>query len=46
MDEILSIKKVNNLADTQGLESQLDQLIYKLYNLTTEEIETIEESVK
>lgn len=46
VDEILSIKKVNNLADTQGLESQLDQLIYKLYDLTDKEIENIEESVK
>jgi adenine-specific DNA-methyltransferase len=46
VDEILSIKKENNLADTQGLESQLDQLIYKLYDLTDTEIQNIEESVK
>ena len=46
VDEILLIKKENNLADTQGLESQLDQLIYKLYDLPDKEIKIIEESVK
>ena len=42
VDEILSVKKENNLADTQELESQIDQLVYKLYNLTAEEIAIIE----
>ena len=36
----------NIKADTSHLENQIDQLVYKLYNLTPEEIKTIEDSIK
>ena len=43
VDQILAIKKSNPSANTTVLESQIDQLVYKLYNLTDEEIKIIEE---
>src|SRR3989339_1069619 len=46
VDEILLIKKENNLANTQALEDKLDRLIYQLYDLTQEEIKIIENTVK
>ena len=42
VDEILSIKKQNPTADTIGLEFQIDHLVYRLYDLTEEEIKIIE----
>ncbi|MCX7809515.1 MAG: Eco57I restriction-modification methylase domain-containing protein [Leptospiraceae bacterium] len=42
VDQILSIKKQNPFANTSNLEHQIDQLVYKLYNLTEEEIKIIE----
>jgi type II restriction/modification system DNA methylase subunit YeeA len=42
VDEILSIKKQNASADTTKLENQIDQLVYKFYDLTKDEIEIIE----
>jgi adenine-specific DNA-methyltransferase len=42
VDQILSIKKQNPEADTSNLEHQIDQLVYKLYGLTSEEIKIIE----
>ncbi|MBR6122352.1 N-6 DNA methylase [Candidatus Saccharibacteria bacterium] len=44
VDKILAAKKANPQADTADLEKQIDQLVYKLYNLTPAEIETIEKS--
>ena len=44
VDQILSAKKQNPEADTSHLEKQIDQLVYKLYNLTEEEIKIIESS--
>ena len=35
-------KKLNERTDTRRLESQIDQLIYQLYDLTDEEIKIIE----
>lgn len=46
VDEILNIKQQNPTADTSKLETKIDQLVYQLYDLTDEEIEIIEESVK
>lgn len=40
VQEILEAKK--QLRDTKDLESKIDDLIYKLYNLTPEEIAIIE----
>ena len=44
VDQILAAKKENPQADTADLEKQIDQLVYKLYNLTPAEIETIEKN--
>ncbi|HRN91206.1 MAG TPA: DUF559 domain-containing protein [Ferruginibacter sp.] len=42
IDKILSIKKQNPSADTTDLENQIDQLVYRLYELTEEEIAIVE----
>jgi len=42
VDQILSVKKQNPEADTSQLEKQIDQMVYKLYGLTEEEIKIIE----
>jgi hypothetical protein len=44
VDKILAAKQVNPQADTSGLESQIDALVYKLYDLSETEIEIIEKS--
>ncbi|MBW6490380.1 MAG: Eco57I restriction-modification methylase domain-containing protein [Lentimicrobium sp.] len=43
---IVDIKKQNPSADTTELETQIDQLVYQLYDLTAEEIAIIEGSVR
>lgn len=43
--QIVSLKKQNPSADTTDLESQIDQLVYQLYDLTEEEIKIVEEGV-
>ena len=42
VDKILSLKNQNPKADITEYEKQIDQLIYKLYDLTDEEIKVIE----
>jgi adenine-specific DNA-methyltransferase len=42
VDKILSLKNQNPKADTTEYEKQIDQLVYKLYNLTEDEIKIIE----
>ncbi len=44
VDQILTAKAQDPNADTSKLEAEIDQLVYKLYNLTPNEIEIIEES--
>jgi len=44
--EILSIKNQNPEADISTFEAQIDQLVYKLYSLTEEEIKIIEKEIK
>lgn len=44
VDQILTAKKENPEADTSALEREIDQLVYKLYGLTEEEIRIVEES--
>jgi len=39
---ILALKSKDSTADTTTLESQIDQLVYKLYDLTEEEIKIVE----
>jgi hypothetical protein len=40
---ILENKEINPDADTSGLEKEVDQLVYQLYELTEEEIKIVEE---
>ncbi len=42
VDVILNEKKDNGNADTSDMEREIDRLVYKLYNLTDEEIEIVE----
>lgn len=44
VDEILKLKKHSYVSDTTTLEGEIDQLVYKLYNLTDEEINIVEVS--
>ncbi|MFN3590487.1 MAG: Eco57I restriction-modification methylase domain-containing protein [Spirosomataceae bacterium] len=43
-DKIIELKKQNPAADTTDLESQIDQLVYQLYELTEEEIKIVEKA--
>ncbi|OOQ29819.1 type IIG restriction enzyme/methyltransferase [Helicobacter pylori] len=43
VDKILKSKEKDPKANTQGLEKEIDALVYQLYNLTDEEIKIIEE---
>ncbi|MGL2356575.1 DUF7149 domain-containing protein [Helicobacter pylori] len=43
VDKILQIKEKDPKANTQKLEKEIDALVYRLYNLTDEEIKTIED---
>jgi|WetSurMetagenome_2_1015567.scaffolds.fasta_scaffold11626_3 adenine-specific DNA-methyltransferase len=45
VNQILSAKKDNPSADTSPLEKEIDQLVYKLYGLTEEEIKIVEQSI-
>jgi len=40
--KVMEQKKLNEKTDTEELESQIDQLIYQLYEMTEEEIKIIE----
>ena len=42
VSQIQNIKKTNPFADTTNLENEIDQLVYKLYGLTDEEIKIVE----
>ena len=44
VNQILSLKKENPQADTSNLEEDIDELVYKLYELTPEEIEVVKNS--
>lgn len=44
--QILAAKKADLNADTAALESEIDQLVYRLYDLTPEEIAVVESSAK
>ena len=42
VETIISIKKQDKNSDTTVLEHEIDQLVYKLYGLTDEEIAIVE----
>ncbi len=44
VNKVIFLKKQNPSTDTTELESQIDQLVYQLYNLTEEEIAIVEGS--
>ncbi len=46
VDKILAAKKKDPKADTSELESKIDQMVYKLYDLTPDEIAIVEGSGK
>jgi len=42
MDKILAAKKQNPHADTSEWERDIDELVYRLYDLTEEEVKIVE----
>ena len=46
VEQILNLKKSKPTADTIALEKEIDELVYKLYELSPEEIEIVEKSVR
>lgn len=44
IEQILSQKQENPKADTTSLEKEIDQMVYKLYDLTEEKIAIVENS--
>ena len=44
VDEILNMKHISSDTDISEKEAQINRLIYKIYNLTEDEIGTIEQS--
>ena len=44
VDRILKAKSASPTTDTSAQESEIDHLVYSLYNLTADEISTIEET--
>ena len=45
VNKIIELKKANPQADTTSLETEIDKMVYELYELTEEEIGIIEDSV-
>ena len=46
VDQILSLRKSDPQSDTSSLEAEIDRMVYKLYDLTEEEIAIVEESIR
>ena len=45
VEQILSIKRLNNKGDTIHLENQIDIMVYKLYTLTYDEVKIIDPNI-
>lgn len=45
-DKILEQKKQNPNTDTSRLESEIDEIVYKFYGLTEDEIKIVEEATR
>lgn len=45
VDKIISTKEKNAKVDIKDLEKQLDKMVYKLYNLTYEEVEIVDPQI-
>lgn len=46
VEQILKLKNENPKADITNIESQIDILVYKLYNLTYEEVKVIDPNIE
>ncbi len=44
--EVINIKNTKPESDTLGIETEIDQLVYRLYDLSKEEIQIIENTIK
>ena len=44
VNEVIQLKKINPEADIRALDDEIDQMVYKLYDLTEEEIQIVENS--
>ena len=42
VDDIIALKKTNPQSDTSILENQIDKIVYRIYDLTDEEIKIVE----
>jgi adenine-specific DNA-methyltransferase len=42
VNQILGLKQTNPSTDTSDLEAEIDRMVYKLYDLTAEEIVIVE----
>jgi hypothetical protein len=42
VDDILNAKSANPFADTSSIEKQIDEMVYRLYNLTYEEVKVVD----
>jgi adenine-specific DNA-methyltransferase len=45
VEQIIDAKLANQMADTHELEEKIDQMVYKLYGLTEEEIKIVEDQI-
>ncbi len=46
VDNIMAIKKNDAAADVSALEAEIDRLVYRLYDLTLDEIRLVEGKTK
>ena len=46
IEQILSVKKDNPNADTSNLENEIDILVYKMFNLTFDEVKVIDPNIE
>jgi adenine-specific DNA-methyltransferase len=46
VDQILTVKAANPQADSSAIEKQIDEMVYKLYELTEEEVRIVEGNLK
>lgn len=45
VDKIIALKRTNQNYDTYALENQIDNLIYRIYGLTEEEVKIVEQGI-
>lgn len=46
VDKIIECKRINKSSDTSSIETEIDNIVYKLYGMKNEEISIIENSFK